>query len=143
MTDNVDVSVFDFYDPILHQEEHMKGFIGFRINQGDYDGTYVKIRLDNIWYYPDKEDYSFEWTVFGNNHNIPKENFYKEEFRVIMRDILDHMTKKRIKDLVLSTNVDKKLPIDLPPDQDEMQAQMLMASLFEEMARNNTNTQTN
>lgn len=137
MTNCVDVSEFDFYDAILHQEDHMKDHIGFRINKGEYTGVFVKIPLNNVRYYPELKDYSFEWTVFGNNHLVPNEKFYTDEFRFLMRDILDHMTKQQFRSLLESTNVDKKLPIDLPEDQTEEQSNMLMMRLFEEMSKSN------
>lgn len=135
MSDDVDVSEFDFYDPILHQEDHMKEHIGFRINKGEFNGVCVKMPLNNIRYYPDIEDYSFEWNVFGNNHNVPIEKFKTEQFLMIVRKILDRMVKQQLSELVKQLP-QKNDPITLDDYEDQYSQEKsneLMMQLFEEM----------
>jgi len=84
----------DFYDPILHQQDHMQDHIGFRINKGDYSGVSVKIPIQSLIYFKELKDYSFDWFVFGNNHNIDKEKFNSEEFTFIIKQVLDDIVFK-------------------------------------------------
>ena len=135
MSDNVDVNSYEFYDPIVHQEDHMKDHIGFRINAGEFEGVSVKMPLNNIRYYPDENDYSFEWNVFGNNHDVPKEKFKTEQFTLLIRDILKHMVEQQMNSLLQQeplTNV----PINLDDYEDrysQQKSQELMVELFEDI----------